>query len=785
MKTRHLLTPFALALLALMGALALLGAWDDELSPSTWFGASVAQAQSGTGVIRVATIGTDTIGCGSVITPCGSLQNAVDQASDGDTIKVAAGTYSDVHTYTWFIDPIYPYSITQVVLISGNITIRGGYTTTDWNTFDPEANPTILDAQEQGRGVYIAAGSTVTLEGLRIVNGRGAQEESGAPDGGGGIGVELYGDTHLTIRNCDILSNTALSGDSIYSSGGGVYFRDGTLTLENSRVVSNTAVSAGGSSGGGVYVRSATVTMTNNLFQDNVSDRFGGGAYFYECTAYVAHNTFQENTAAEDGGGLQTVRGDLLLTDNTLVDNTASGIGGGLYGQVGGAGHAYTITHNLIQDNLAGVDVDDSAGGGAYLTASDGRIVFSHNQVVSNMALDCREQTAWFQGRGGGLYISQYYDSSALVSDNLFQDNWAATGQQCTGVGGGVFVSGEVQLERNRILNNRAASYPDWGIYFPVYGGGVYVHDGGVSRVTMTNNILAGNKYFEEDDTLGSDDFSTGGAIYVGGQTTPTDTQLILLHNTIADNQSPAILNEAAALTMSHNILSGHSVDLETIEYEPYDALPATVADYTLWYPSMDVEIKSGTFVSTDNITGTPDFIDASGGDYHVGVASEAIDRGPGVGVSDDIDGNARPINAAYDLGADEHIGTDLSSSAKYVSPQTAKSGDVVTFTIVLSNSGTSDAVGVTLFDAIPVNTTYVAGSAQATSGEITDTDGITWSGTVPSNGSVVVTFRVTMGHDGSVENVATVTDEYGASTTLTAWVNLRRVYLPLVIRSY
>ena len=75
--------------------------------------------------------------------PCyASVQAAVDAAAPGDEIRVAAGTYTGVSARV---------GVTQAVYISKNIALKGGYTTANWTTSDPDANPTTLDAQGQGR----------------------------------------------------------------------------------------------------------------------------------------------------------------------------------------------------------------------------------------------------------------------------------------------------------------------------------------------------------------------------------------------------------------------------------------------------------------------------------------------------------------------------------------------------------------------------------------------------------------------------------------------------------
>jgi hypothetical protein len=61
---------------------------------------------------------------------------------------------------------------TQVVYISKTVTLRGGYAAPDFSEPpDPQANPTTLDAQGQGRVLYITGAISPTVEGLRIAGG--------------------------------------------------------------------------------------------------------------------------------------------------------------------------------------------------------------------------------------------------------------------------------------------------------------------------------------------------------------------------------------------------------------------------------------------------------------------------------------------------------------------------------------------------------------------------------------------------------------------------------------
>jgi len=148
MKTKRLLISLTLGLGLALASMWLLGGPHHP-----------AQAQAGTGVIRVdGATGTDAPGCGSAASPCRTVQYAVDQAQPGEEIRVATGVYTGVQgrpVPAGYPNPPTSHLITQVVYISKTVTVRGGYTTADWDTFDPDANPSASSV------VGLASGSEV------------------------------------------------------------------------------------------------------------------------------------------------------------------------------------------------------------------------------------------------------------------------------------------------------------------------------------------------------------------------------------------------------------------------------------------------------------------------------------------------------------------------------------------------------------------------------------------------------------------------------------------------
>ncbi len=154
--------------------------------------------------------------CGGM-TPCfSSVQAAVDAAdAPDDVVKVAGGSYTDVNT---------DGGLSQAVFINKTVTVRGGYTTSNWSISNPIANPTILDAQGKGRVIYITGDISPTVEGLNITGG--------SANGWGYIGGGLYIiSATATISNCTIYDNVASTNGNGSGNGGGLALKGAAAIL--------------------------------------------------------------------------------------------------------------------------------------------------------------------------------------------------------------------------------------------------------------------------------------------------------------------------------------------------------------------------------------------------------------------------------------------------------------------------------------------------------------------------------------------------------------------------
>jgi len=291
--------------------------------------------------------------------PCRTVQVAVDVSNSGDEIRVATGVYTGVQVRS---------AVTQVVYINKSVTIRGGYTTTNWTTSYPITQPTVLDALRQGRVVYISGDITPTLDGLVVTHGNATRQFANCATDADGCGGGIFVlNAHPRIVNNTITNNVATITTSGLSRttgfGGGLYVRSATrAVISGNVIISNTASTAYCGAGGGLYM----------YLHD-----FGMGGTQVLSNQVLSNTATTTNRSCAWGGGIHGGPDGVLIQGNTIAGNRANGYGGG-----GGAGiyqwfGSATYLDNLVRGNLG------SAGSQAvYLGHSQSR--FEGNRVLDN-----------------------------------------------------------------------------------------------------------------------------------------------------------------------------------------------------------------------------------------------------------------------------------------------------------------------------------------------------------------------------------------------------------------
>lgn len=444
-----------------------------------------------------------------------TIQAAVDAAAAGDVIKVAEGTYTDLHARD---------GITQVVYISQTVTIRGGYTTAFTEPPNPETHPTTINASGLGRGLVISGPATVTVEGLRITGGD-ASDLGGGPDGwdaGGGVYINA---ATAILNNCLVYNNTASRTDS-YAYGGGVYLHYGVATLFDNTIQDNVAdaSSSGYGLGGGLVLWHNPATLISNTIQNNTA-RDGSGGWAAGGGIYVMHgqgavisgNLISGNAAGPggSGGGIYLCHSPATLNDNRVLSNTAntgstgSGRGGGLLLLNGSDA---TLNRNLVQGNFAGA-VGPGSGGGFFIDNSDAQL--NANRVMGNTARD---------GDGGGILIVQ--NNTTLINTLVAQNIIAGTG---AGAGIGVW-NGTPYLAHTTVADNTGGD-----------GAGVHVLASGAA--TLVNTILANHTIGITVTTFSSADLE---ATLWHGNGTDTGGPGSITTGTVNVYDDPAFVNPTA-----------------------------------------------------------------------------------------------------------------------------------------------------------------------------------------------------------------------------------------------
>lgn len=333
----------------------------------------------------VSTSGTDNGSCGSELTPCETIAQAVSNAASGDTILVGAGIF-------------FPPTDTPIT-INKNLTIRG-----------QGAADTMVYRSGTARSVFDISGADVllTLDNLTIWNGSGTQ----------GGGAKVSNGASLTLNGVTLKDNRAASGAGVYLEG------TGNLTVSNSTFTNNIATE----NGGGIYkAGTGTLNVTSSTFggSSNIRNQAVNGAAIYlaDGAATVSGGSFSFNTASGSGGAFYLANGTLQTSSGVLISsNSATVNGGGIY-QAGGT---LTLTETTLSNNAAVL------GAGVYQQA--GTLVTNSSTFNANTA----------STSGAGLYLASASGTNTLGNTTISGNT--ANGSGTSDGGGAIYKAGASTL---------------------------------------------------------------------------------------------------------------------------------------------------------------------------------------------------------------------------------------------------------------------------------------------------------------------------------------------------
>ncbi|MBO5152182.1 MAG: Ig-like domain-containing protein, partial [Methanobrevibacter sp.] len=324
-----------------------------------------------------------------------TLEDAVNNATDGDTIMVASGTYSDVHLnigkYLNFekygdgeaiIDGSY---ITGILTVTATTINVNGLTFKNGNTAD------------NGGAIYFENGIADSFINATFINNN-AQSDGGA--------IYSFGEIVNSIINSTFIDNTAYDGGAIYFMGGAY---NSTI---NSIFINNNATSG---DGGAIVFKGGVNFTVEGEFINNTATKDGGAIYFdWDCLNVSVNATFINNTATNGGA----IYGWYPLYNSTIgatfINNTANEDGGAIY------------FRNLINGTMSGKFVNNAGNSVIYILNSsnpDNEVhdsIFINNNVGNILNFNSGNVTVennWF-----GNTAVNYSETPANVGIDL--DNW-------------------------------------------------------------------------------------------------------------------------------------------------------------------------------------------------------------------------------------------------------------------------------------------------------------------------------------------------------------------------
>jgi parallel beta-helix repeat protein len=434
-----------------------------------------------------------------------TIQEAIDNAVNADTVLVAPGVYmenldfkgKDIHVKSsngpavTTIDAGDVGSCVGFASGEGSDAVLEGFTLTNGalsyggGIYIYQASPTVMGniiSANQSSGIMIVESSFPLIIGNVIIKNDSS-----------GISIEMSGISRIISNKITenksagismFMAGSEIENNEITQNGSyGLACHDGMTDLVKNVISDNAGTGAfieadveliegniiKGNSGRGLYLwdQSGSSNIRYNVIRENGGTGLtcsGLNLSIYENTIILNHDTDGQgggllvrsdpnnkqivrknyiamNTTTGQGGGFAGLSGPMTVDGNLIMNNTANG-GGGLYYQSDFNHSAPTFVNNVIIGNESSL-----LGGGAMILYSAELI---HNTLHDNFAGD----------KGGGLYChGNEVKSQITVRNTILWDNEASVGGSEVAISGTSSQTVEATVEYSDVKGGQVGIY--------------------------------------------------------------------------------------------------------------------------------------------------------------------------------------------------------------------------------------------------------------------------------------------------------------------------------------
>ncbi len=654
------------------------------------------------------------------------IQNTINKASSGDTIKLS-GTFVSTGS-------------ADTISLNKKLT----FTSSSGATLDGKQSTVILKIDSGGansqftnlkfiNGYTDGRGAAVQVSAKYITFDKCVFENNFAKTTSGAIHTPYKAETAqgLTIKNCNFTNN----GAGIAAGAVGVFSHDFKITncIFDSNYVRGPEALCGGAIQIGLDTEPSYGVVNKCVFKNNIvitSDGSGhagagcvrNGSSYYDCV-------FINNSA--DHGGALTFHASGNLNNCTLINNSASVFGGGVSilmdyqtfmdlnitnsvfegnsAPLGGAvkldGFNIKIEESIFNDNYA-----SEYGGAVNIEADNVKIINSEfNRNIANID-------------GGAVFIK---GEDTIVKDSTFIANEAIpdVNKLNDGLGGAIYVNSTKVLAQNNVFmyntarNGSAIYFDEHGVEFKLKNNTLYQNQAWVYHLPISAHDI----YYGDVENIKS--------VIVGG-------------NNIADYDNLAVSNAIYNAANYNNIeIDGeHPVSGATMSGELYQ----DDREYNMAI-LMTVEHEDGTVVYNNSLNSSylgevsDNLTDLKPGKYYV--TAKHFEDNYYKGIT-----NATTFNVYPKI--DNRI---LKSSNKDI----INYGDLVVWTLNITNNGPNNATGVVVYDVLPDGLIW---KSDDSNGKYDSSTGVLNIGDLKIGQTFVVNIVTQVNKTGDIVNKANVT---------------------------